>query len=873
MKTKLLNSVCTKFTKKILLFLTVLLGSVFYWQAMAQQYCIPEYIGSGCANDMMIVNVTLEGESTSINNDSECSVDAYGDFTDLPPADLVPQTSYILSVEVAADPSYLNVRAWIDYNNDGEFTEDEEIVNTQGDGLEEGGSSFEFTVPEDAEEGELRMRIRMIAFGGEDNISPCEDAVGGETEDYNIQIIPLEACAEADAGEIVGQENLEVCSGIPFVLEVEGQSISALGLNRTWQSSPAGEDDWTNLEISYSTLEMEEGIDQDTDFRYYVSCENGHEDYSNVISVNLNPDPTACYCTPETDSPSYITEFSTQNGIENIDNEIESAENGYQDFTDMIVTQSRNESIDFSALSNNSMLGMKIWVDWNQDGEFSDEEIVYQTLGYQENPTGSFLVPDEALDGPTRMRVGMSVSLVDGPTEACAEEISSSYHDYTFEVEVLDSCSEAIAGNIVGDSELEICAGSAFSLKVENQTNPADGLIRSWQFSPSEENEWTDLDISSSMLNVGEDFVFEAMDFRYHVVCENGQEDSSEVISVHPKDDNPEDCYCEPSYKFEAAGYFSLIESIGANNDLYYMGILADSGEYVDHTELIIESMPGQEFEINTQYSSSVSNHTIGIWVDWNQNGYFGDEEEEQIFLNHTSSGNVQTTTLEVPGDIEYGTYRLRIRGARTNHVSDGDSFACNEANYGSAIDFTILITDGSITCTDPSELSVDNITEDSVEVHWTAQGDENQWEVLFGVQGFDVNTEGEVRMADSTTIVLENLNANTDYDVYVQALCDEDISSNWVGPESFTTQNMSVNEIEFENFKFYPNPVENILNIQAQNPIEQITIYNLLGQEITETTPKKYQTQIKTNHWSAGVYLMKVKIKEVDKIYKIIKK
>lgn len=154
-------------------------------------YCIPNYY-IGCLGNDFIHKVTLEGENGTLENDSTCDFDdfdGYSDYSDLTPVDLLPGETYNLEVEIQVYTStYPNahLRAWIDYNDDGVFDEDEEIARTD-QGLTDAPQSFEFTVPEDAEGGNHRLRIRLVTQADSD-LDPCDEYDFGETEDYMINI-------------------------------------------------------------------------------------------------------------------------------------------------------------------------------------------------------------------------------------------------------------------------------------------------------------------------------------------------------------------------------------------------------------------------------------------------------------------------------------------------------------------------------------------------------------------------------------------------------------------------------------------------------------------------------------------------------------
>lgn len=71
--------------------------------------------------------------------------------------------------------------AWIDYNNDAEFTTNERVMYRVDIGAYQAANTF--TVPNDAVLDTLRMRVRLGYWGGFDN--PCGTTLG-EVEDYPI---------------------------------------------------------------------------------------------------------------------------------------------------------------------------------------------------------------------------------------------------------------------------------------------------------------------------------------------------------------------------------------------------------------------------------------------------------------------------------------------------------------------------------------------------------------------------------------------------------------------------------------------------------------------------------------------------------------
>ena len=85
------------------------------------------------------------------------------------------------------------------------------------------------------------------------------------------------------------------------------------------------------------------------------------------------------------------------------------------------------------------------------------------------------------------------------------------------------------------------------------------------------------------------------------------------------------------------------------------------------------------------------------------------------------------------------------------------------------------------------------------------------------------------------------------------------------------STNAISNNTIE--GFKFYPNPVDNTLNMTAQNNIEKISITNVSGQEVIKLNPDKTQTQVDMSSLPNGIYFVKAQVNGEVTAFKIVKK
>jgi len=72
--------------------------------------------------------------------------------------------------------------------------------------------------------------------------------------------------------------------------------------------------------------------------------------------------------------------------------------------------------------------------------------------------------------------------------------------------------------------------------------------------------------------------------------------------------------------------------------------------------------------------------------------------------------------------------------------------------------------------------------------------------------------------------------------------------------------------------FSYYPNPVKGTLNLKAQNNIQNVAIYNMLGQEVLRNTPNTLESNVDMASLQTGAYFVKVTINDATQTIRIIK-
>lgn len=83
----------------------------------------------------------------------------------------------------------------------------------------------------------------------------------------------------------------------------------------------------------------------------------------------------------------------------------------------------------------------------------------------------------------------------------------------------------------------------------------------------------------------------------------------------------------------------------------------------------------------------------------------------------------------------------------------------------------------------------------------------------------------------------------------------------------------LSIQDFESEAaFTYYPNPTKNTLTLNAQNSIEQVAMYNMLGQEVLRATPNTLNSNLDMSNLQTGTYFVKVTIANVTTTVRVVK-
>ncbi|HLV53912.1 MAG TPA: CUB domain-containing protein, partial [Cryomorphaceae bacterium] len=425
-----------------------------------------------------------------------------------------------------------------------------------------------------------------------------------ETTPYTIHIEASDSGCEGTpiAGTI--PTDLNICPGWDLELSSEGASEIGAGIVAYWESSPAGENDWTQVANSgVNDFVLVDGILEDTDFRFVVSClMSGESDTSNVLQATINTNYLECYCIPTgaANNADEIVNFS----LSNINNSSASGDgvNGYTDYTttvppaELIPGDSYVASLT-SGIGGGSH-GAAIWIDYNDNGAFEEsEKVTFLPSSISGSATVDF--PEfEVLDVPGIHRLRVQYTYLQSGADLAPCNVSTIFsetEDYLVQVINLVACEGTPSAGTPSSDSFSVCLSTQFTVAVQGSSDPAEGLIKNWQSSPAGENDWSDIPGATMAQYTLVSGIEAATDFRYVVTCTYSEETVvSDVISVELN--APNECYCTPTYEWDVEAITNV--SFGYINNTTSA---SSSVFYEDFTSMSTPVFPGVSVPISLQ--------------------------------------------------------------------------------------------------------------------------------------------------------------------------------------------------------------------------------------------------------------------------------
>ncbi|MBT8262300.1 MAG: T9SS type A sorting domain-containing protein, partial [Bacteroidia bacterium] len=82
----------------------------------------------------------------------------------------------------------------------------------------------------------------------------------------------------------------------------------------------------------------------------------------------------------------------------------------------------------------------------------------------------------------------------------------------------------------------------------------------------------------------------------------------------------------------------------------------------------------------------------------------------------------------------------------------------------------------------------------------------------------------------------------------------------------------LGTEDTTIEGLSYGPNPFTDIVNIQAKEPITSVTLYNVLGTEVSQFTGEGNAMGINLSNYASGVYIARIVVGNTTQTVKLIK-
>jgi hypothetical protein len=254
------------------------------------------------------------------------------------------------------------------------------------------------------------------------------------------------------------------------------------------------------------------------------------------------------------------------------------------------------------------------------------------------------------------------------------------------------------------------------------------------------------------------------------------------------------------------------------------------------------------------QVTTGFGNQGFAVWVDLDNDLTF--EPSEKIATTETViSGTTGSFTFTLMCDPPAGQYRMRVRMVYNTNGPLIDP--CASYIWGETEDYDVTLVPldpptgdavQTVTAATAAEATIEDLVVTATALRWFA----TQADALANANELPAGT----LITDGTTY----------YAASSEGICCS-------LPLAVTANvTLSVGGFDNANFKYYPNPVTDVLTVSYSNVISDVVVYNLLGQQMLTSKPNATQTQVDLSSLTAGTYMVKVTSDEVSKTIKVVK-
>ncbi|WP_299156214.1 GEVED domain-containing protein [uncultured Tenacibaculum sp.] len=470
---------------------------------------------------------------------------------------------------------------------------------------------------------------------------------------------------------------------------VSASSVTATSLTLSWTASTdniavSGYDVFqgtTKVGTTTSTSYNVTGLTASTAYSFTVKAKDaaGNESAeSSAVGVTTTA-ATITYCASN-GTTSYATGITRVvfGSINNADGPAK--DKGYEDFTSISTTVSQSSSENLTVSVNtdgNYRIDVIAWIDWNQDGDFSDSGETFD-LGNISNvsngalPAKAIAVPAEAKVGATRMRIS---ALYNANPTSCQTNFDGEVEDYTVNIQgaVADTTAPSAPSSLAAASIAQTTLTLNWTGSTDNVGVTGYDVYRGATKLGSTTSATT-YNVTGLTAATAYTFSVKAKDAAGNVSA------SSNVVNATTLGASVTYCTYKGTTSYEWIDYVSyggITNATGAN------------GGYADFTSQVATAAQGSTSKIvlSVGYASTVYKEYWSVWIDFNKNGTF--ESSERVVSGSASNAGNVSADIAIPASAQLGQTRMRVAMKDTaQHTT-----SCGTYNYGEVEDYTVNIT------------------------------------------------------------------------------------------------------------------------------------------------------------------------------------
>jgi len=332
--------------------------------------------------------------------------------------------------------------------------------------------------------------------------------------------------------------------------------------------------------------------------------------------------------------------------------------------------------------------------------------------------------------------------------------------------------------------------------------------------------------------------------------------------------------------------------SVPKKSNGYYTGNGSYWNNIKDSHTCYNDSQDGCITPVFSQLSSSIcagvsfalplisSNQIAGTWSPSTPNNQ---ETTEYVFTPNAGCNttgivmkveinpNGETPTFDFPTSLCQGSSSFTLPTTSTNGIigSWSPSSFVNTTAYGTQT-FVFMPNENDYPCTNSVNKQIEIVQNTQVAPTGAPTQTFTAGQTLADLS-VNIASGTLVWYANSLlTVLLPNTTPLVDYATYYavssNGVCDSDALA--------ITVQQTYNRTNFDlyGFSYYPNPTNDVLHLSSNQPIENVTISNMLGQTINVNLSSD-KTSLDLSNLPTGNYLVKITIEGVSKTFKIIKK